>query len=288
MRARVSEQLAYHPCNPLTSIEARPISLQTNIIDVQRMQSAVGALLRLNRNLFYKITLRPEKRSYPSSVDVISIVFYHFAFNAPGSGGCALDTELAIEDQIVASIRRIMRAIDLHSRRLVEEHGLTGPQLATLRQAARLGRTTIGTLARAVHLSQPTVTGILDRLERRKLVDRTRDCADRRVVNVVVTDAGHQLLNRAPSLLQDRFRRELGKLLEWERTMTLAALQRIAEMMDAEGLEASPVLITGPVDAAEEPVETQQVPILPVTARSPAKQVAAGRPNFTKQRSLKK
>ncbi len=159
---------------------------------------------------------------------------------------------LSSEDQIVAALRRIIRAVDLHSRRLVEDYGLTGPQLAVLREAARQGQTSISALARAVHLSQPTVTGILVRLERGELVERRRDVSDRRAVNVTVTSTGHKLLNRAPSLLQDRFRNELAKLREWELTLTLAALQRIAEMMEAETLDASPVLVAGPLDAPAE------------------------------------
>ncbi|MCA8977752.1 MAG: hypothetical protein KDC98_23710, partial [Planctomycetes bacterium] len=41
------------------------------------------------------------------------------------------DSSLDLEDLIVAAVRRLMRAIDLHSRRLVADFGLTGPQLAT-------------------------------------------------------------------------------------------------------------------------------------------------------------
>ena len=55
-----------------------------------------------------------------------------------------------VEDLIVASIRRIIRAIDLQSRRLQDQHKLTGPQLATLRGAQKLGEISISTLARAV------------------------------------------------------------------------------------------------------------------------------------------
>ena len=163
-----------------------------------------------------------------------------------------MTTGMSPENQIVAALRRIIRAVDLHSRRLVEECGMTGPQLVVLREAAQLGRTSVSALARSVHLSQPTVTGILDRLERRGFVERCRDAADRRTVNVSVTVEGQKTLDRAPSLLQDRFRRELAKLREWELTMTLASLQRIAEMMEAETLEASPLLVAGPVDGAPE------------------------------------
>ncbi len=155
-----------------------------------------------------------------------------------------------MENQIVAAIRRIMRAVDLHSRRLAEEHGLTGPQLATLQAAANLGESSTGTLARAVHLSGPTVTGILDRLTKRGLVDRTRNGHDRRSVTVRLTRDGEDVLAAAPSLLQDRFRQELMRLEDWEQTTILATLQRIAAMMDAESLDASPLLVPGPLDAA--------------------------------------
>lgn len=160
-----------------------------------------------------------------------------------------MQVPLDTEDQIVAAIRRIMRAVELHSRRLVEIVGLTGPQLAVLRKTAQLERTPIGVLARAVHLSQPTVTGILDRLEKRGLLQRMRNEHDRRAVNISVTPNGRKLLDRAPSLLQDEFRRELGKLREWERTLMLSILQRIAAMMEAGELDAAPHLIAGAVDA---------------------------------------
>lgn len=157
-----------------------------------------------------------------------------------------------IEDHIVASIRRIIRAIDLQSRRLQDRHKLTGPQLATLREAHKLGELTISALARAVHLSQPTVSGILSRLERRGLVVRKPSEGDRRSVVIEVTEEGLRTLDEAPSLLQDRFRVELARLEDWERHWMLAALERIASMMDAEGIDAAPILETGPVSQPSE------------------------------------
>ena len=159
-----------------------------------------------------------------------------------------------IEDRIIAAIRRIIRAIDLQSRRLVERWSLTGPQLVALREVRRLGAPTIGALARAVHLSQPTVSGILARLEARGLVHRERAPSDRRAVVVTVTPEGERVLADAPSLLQDRFHSELARLHEWERHALLAALERIGSMMEAEGIDAAPILETGPV-APERPAE---------------------------------
>ncbi len=159
---------------------------------------------------------------------------------------------LTLEDQVIVALRRITRAIDLHSQGLMQQFGLTAPQLAALRAIARLQPITIGALARSIHLSQATLTGILTRLEGRFLVSRARSGSDRRAVVVELTDKGRAVLESAPPLLQDRFRRELLKLQEWEQTQMLATLQRIASMMDADDLDAAPVLAAGEVAAADD------------------------------------
>jgi len=161
---------------------------------------------------------------------------------------------LPLEEQVIAALRRITRAIDLHSRLLLQKNGLTIPQLAALRAIQRLQPITVGVLARDIHLGAATVTGILGRLEKRGLITRARGDVDRRSVVVQLTDEGAKLIAEAPSLLQDRFHRELAKLEEWEQTMILATLQRIASMMDAEDIEAAPVLVPGVASAVPEDV----------------------------------
>lgn len=174
------------------------------------------------------------------------------------------DASLDLESRITASIRRVMRAVDLQSRRLVDEYGLTGPQLATLHEAAHSGPLSASALARAVHLSGATMTGILTRLEKRGYVERTRGETDRRTVMVSITDVGREMLSRAPSLLQDRFRKQLSELQTWEQMMMLATLQRIASMMDAEGLDAAPHLV-----ADARPLESEGAPPVALPPESP-------------------
>ena len=165
-----------------------------------------------------------------------------------------MSNALPLEEQVIAALRRITRAIDLHSRLLLQKNGLTIPQLAALRAIQRLQPITVGGLARDIYLGAATVTGILGRLAKRGLVSRTRGDLDRRSVVVELTDEGAQSVAEAPSLLQDRFHRELVKLQEWEQTMILATLQRIASMMDAKDIEAAPVLVPGVVSAVPEDV----------------------------------
>ena len=89
-----------------------------------------------------------------------------------------------ISNQVIIALRRVIRAVDLHSRTLVESHGLTGPQ-ALILKALQKGSLAAGELANQVSLSQGTVTDILNRLEQRDLISRIRDTADRRRVTSV-------------------------------------------------------------------------------------------------------
>src|SRR5690625_7144587 len=91
---------------------------------------------------------------------------------------------------------------------------------------------TISELARDMSLSQATVTTILDRLERRELVSRVRSETDRRKVYPRLTEHGREILASAPMALQDNFVRKFGRLEEWEQSMVISSLQRIAGEMD--------------------------------------------------------
>ncbi|MEL6722742.1 MAG: MarR family transcriptional regulator [Pseudomonadota bacterium] len=164
-----------------------------------------------------------------------------------------------MSDQVIIALRRVIRAVDLHSRTLSESHGLTGPQ-ALILKVLRNGCLAAGVLAAGVRLSQGTVTDILNRLEQRGLVKRQRDTQDRRRVLVAVTKAGIALLDQSPPLLQERFAQRFNELRDWEQTQLLASLQRIAEMMDAEGLDASPILSSGSVRATAQAIEGALAP----------------------------
>jgi len=146
-----------------------------------------------------------------------------------------------LEEEIVAALRRILRAISLHSHHLQEACGLTGPQLLTLRVVAQADELTISSLARNISLSQSTTSEIVRRLAKQNLVERTTG-KDRRSKIVRVTPEGEARAASAPSLLQDEFHTALELREEYEQTQILATLQEIAAMMEAEDLEAAPYL----------------------------------------------
>ncbi len=149
------------------------------------------------------------------------------------------------EEKVLISLRQIIRATDLYSRQLSKQVGLTAPQLMILQAIRNLGAVSISKLSNEVSLSQATVTSILDRLETRELVARHRSTQDKRVVHATLTDAGTSMLEQAPTPLQDLFSQRFDALENWEQSMLVAALQRIAAMMNAEDLDASPLLHVG-------------------------------------------
>lgn len=151
-------------------------------------------------------------------------------------------------DEVLVALRRVIRATDLHSKHLSKTTGLTSPQILLLHTVREKGEVTIGELAQDMSLSQATVTTIIDRLEKRKLVFRERSKEDKRKVHAYLTDLGYDMLKTAPVPLQDQFARHFADLQEWEKTMIISSLQRVAFMMDAEHIDASPVLDIGTLD----------------------------------------
>jgi DNA-binding MarR family transcriptional regulator len=154
----------------------------------------------------------------------------------------------SISDAVLIALRQIIRAIDLRSKSLVKQFGLTGPQLLILQEIARAEEITASELAKSISLSQATVTGILERLEKRTLITRRRSNSDRRRVKVSATPTGRQLLEAAPPLMQESFVEQFDRLQNWEQHMILSSLQRLVAMMDAKQIEAAPILTSEPLD----------------------------------------
>jgi DNA-binding MarR family transcriptional regulator len=158
--------------------------------------------------------------------------------------------ELSIEEQIIVAVRQITHAVDLWSRQLWQQVGLTSPQLAVLREIRSGRNVTPTTIADALHLTQPTVTGVLQRLERVGAVRRERSLIDRRSVHAIITPKGESLAANSPSLLRDRVRKRLTQLPKTKRARLLEDVRLLAEMIDAPAPNGAPFLYSGGAPAA--------------------------------------
>jgi DNA-binding MarR family transcriptional regulator len=153
--------------------------------------------------------------------------------------------ERSYELRVFQSLRRIIRAIELHSRKLATDYGITGPQLVCLVTIREEEPLTIKNLAQSAYLSASTVVGIVDRLEEKGLATRIRSVSDRRAVQISITEKGRILLASAPSPIQESLAQALEGLPEEEKVSIALALEKVVDLMEARGIDAAPVLETG-------------------------------------------
>jgi DNA-binding MarR family transcriptional regulator len=151
-------------------------------------------------------------------------------------------------DALLVSIRKVIRAIDLHSKQLNKSAGLTAPQLLIMQAIRTCNGITSGQIAKQINLSAATVTNILDRLESRGLILRVRSEQDKRRVSLHLTANGEQSLVDAPKPLQEHFIQKFNTLADWEQSLLLSSMERIANMMDATDIDAAPVLALNAID----------------------------------------
>lgn len=153
------------------------------------------------------------------------------------------------ELRVLQSLRRIIRNIEIHSRRLVQEHQVTGPQLACLLALHESGPQTVTALAKLVYLSPATVVGIVDRLVEKGLAVRNRSSDDRRQVLVALTETGEKLGDTSPNLLQNTLAERFRELPELEQVSITLALEKVVDMMEARTIDAAPILTVGSIPA---------------------------------------
>ncbi len=136
-----------------------------------------------------------------------------------------------ISMQIMMRLRQIIQEMSRHSKQLQEKYNITLPQLICLKEVADHGPIAIGALTQIVFINNSTVTGIIDRLEKRKLVQRVRISQDRRQVHVEITRAGLKFLEDAPTPIHHRFMEKLEQMESKDVSMLLWGLELLVDML---------------------------------------------------------
>ncbi|MFZ7092919.1 MarR family winged helix-turn-helix transcriptional regulator [Primorskyibacter sp. 2E233] len=150
-------------------------------------------------------------------------------------------------DESLVAIRRIMRATELYGRRLAHEAGLTAVQLRVLQIVAEKGHATPTEIATRMGVTQATISALIKKLEKLGVLERKRSEVDRRQTNLQITDLGREKVKGAPDALQQRYVKQFEAMEDWEQSMMVAILEKVAAMLDAEEIDASPVLSVGEI-----------------------------------------
>ena len=151
--------------------------------------------------------------------------------------------------EILIKIRKIVRSIDIESKKIQKEYGVTIPQVLCLNflNNSPSYQTTQSEIKKFLNLNSSTVSGIIDRLEKRGYLARLPKSGDKRIANIALTSSGEELLSTIPPLLHEQLSTKLQSLDEPEIRKVENSLETLVRQLDIEQLEASP-LITLEVD----------------------------------------
>jgi DNA-binding MarR family transcriptional regulator len=146
--------------------------------------------------------------------------------------------------EIIIKIRQIVRSINLESKKVQSDFGVSIPQvlcLEFLKQSPGY-QASQKDIRDHLKLNSSTVTGIISRLESKNLLARLPKTGDKRVTYITLTSQGDELLKKTPDLLQQRLALKLSKLTEDELLQINESLDLLTRMLNIQDVDASPVL----------------------------------------------
>jgi len=149
--------------------------------------------------------------------------------------------------EIMISVRKIVRAINLESKRVEKNFGISIPQLLTLKYLKEKPdyKTTMRSLREFLSLNASTVTGIVSRLETKGFIARLPDPFDKRSTPIVLTSKGDDLIKKTNLSLHEKISKNLEALNEEEYSAIVESFQTIINFLNIEDLDASPIITGG-------------------------------------------
>ncbi|MFA9371517.1 MAG: MarR family transcriptional regulator [Labilibaculum antarcticum] len=146
---------------------------------------------------------------------------------------------------IIVKIRRIIRSINIESKKTQKDYGVSIPQILCLEclKNSPNYQATQKSIRDQLNLNSSTITGIIGRLEKKGMLARLPKIGDRRTTLIALTSLGDNLLQATPDLLQQRLALKLKKISDEELEVIGKSLDILVTMLEIEDLEASPLLM---------------------------------------------
>ena len=151
--------------------------------------------------------------------------------------GISADIHTQRTKQIIFSIRRLMQAEELYTKELNKKQNISAAQLNCILALYDNGPLSPSQIAKHIMVNSSTVTGIIDRLEKKDLAKRFRISPDRRRITIELTETGENLAENAPPPIQQKIIDGLKKLSKSEIDRIAFALTKLTSMLDVEDLE---------------------------------------------------
>lgn len=145
---------------------------------------------------------------------------------------------------ILISIRKIVRAINIESKKVQKAVGLSIPQLLCLTHIKEKAdkKVTHKDLMELLSLNSSTVTGIINRLQKKGFIKREQSKLDKRFTYIYITEEGEKILDNAPKILHNRLSDNLNKLDVSHISQIKNNMDLLISLMNIEKIDASPMV----------------------------------------------
>lgn len=146
--------------------------------------------------------------------------------------------------EILIDIRKIVRSINLESKKIQKDFGISIPQLLCLQYLSKQDnyQSTVSGLMKFLSLNSSTITGIINRLESKSLVARLPKMGDKRITYISLTSKGSKILKEAPEILHDQLSKKIKSLPDHKLHSIKESLDIIISAMGLEALDVSPIV----------------------------------------------
>lgn len=146
----------------------------------------------------------------------------------------------ALAEQMLHDLSLIRRAVRRPLQQQIAQGGLTAPQQAAMHVIVSSEGTSLKELSTAMSLAHSTVSGIVDRLERRGMIERRLDEKDGRITRLYPTRVVTQFVReQMPLLERGPLAQALEKVSAAERDQIGHAIRRLRELLESAESESA-------------------------------------------------
>ncbi|HEY9169235.1 MAG TPA: MarR family transcriptional regulator [Lutibacter sp.] len=146
--------------------------------------------------------------------------------------------------EILIKLRRIVRSVNLESKRVDKELGVSIPQLLCLQFLAEQDefKANASKLKSFLNLNASTITGIISRLEKKNLVVKLPNSTDKRITLISLTTKGMALIHNAPITFQQKLSEKLQALPPDKLKTIIDGIDLLTDLMEVDEIDTSPII----------------------------------------------
>jgi DNA-binding MarR family transcriptional regulator len=139
--------------------------------------------------------------------------------------------------EILFSIRRLVQAEEGYNKCLEKKYGIGTSQFLCILAIYESGPMPPSQIAKYILVNSSSLTRVIDCLERKNLVERSRVSDDRRVVTISLTEGGKTLVENAATDMNQEFAIVLCQLKDNEAERIMKAMKGLADLIYSQNLK---------------------------------------------------